>query len=529
MLFSLPQSFPGTQEDATMHRSRRLVAIARILLPLIGLSSPLVLADQYQVTTIPVAELSLPRPQLPDLSAYTPHAVRQLADQARQAPAGTARVGQVKEMVEMRVLYSGDGMLEMGLQQGDIPSALLLEHGVMTLKELHQAYPKLLVQVGEEEYLAKLPLVVGIDATLLLEDTVLKMSEEAGSFLVNGGKLFIIGGALLGWRESENGPAIYSGDRDRFRPFLVSWGGSETYLSETRAAHLGYFNTKTYGVTFASYEYKPNEKLFQNRNFDFKQPPRGWLINSTFSDIYYGFYCYEAEDVAIVGNDYVDNIIYAIDPHDRSSNLLIANNRTHGTQVKHGIIVSRDVKDSFIIGNETYDNKLSGIMLDRQSTGNQVVGNTVHHNGSDGITLYESGDNLVANNRVFANASHGIRLRNSANVTILDNLVVDNASYGVLLHTADLSAHTKRDLVMDPYEQKVSGILAGGMIAYNGSGSVFIDNTCDFRIYDVEITPQGDKSARVEFGGDLARYQQDIIRSLWRDHGVASLQLLEVP
>src|SRR3546814_14775655 len=88
--------------------------------------------------------------------------------------------------------------------------------------------------------------------------------------------------------------------------------------------------------------------------------PTGWLIDSEFYDNWYGFYCYEAEDVVIRGNDYHDNIKYGIDPHDRSRRLIIAGNKAHDTKEKHGIIVSREVDDSWIINNQAYDNALSG-------------------------------------------------------------------------------------------------------------------------------------------------------------------------
>ena len=102
----------------------------------------------------------------------------------------------------------------------------------------------------------------------------------------------------------------------------------------------------------------------------------------------------------IKGNTYRDNIVYGIDPHDRSHGLIIAENTVFGTKKKHGIIISREVNDSWIINNESYDNKLSGVVIDRNSESNLIAYNRVHGNHADGITLYESGDNLLWGNQV---------------------------------------------------------------------------------------------------------------------------------
>ena len=87
-----------------------------------------------------------------------------------------------------------------------------------------------------------------------------------------------------------------------------------------------------------------------------------------------------------------------IDPHDRSTRLTIAYNSAYGTRVKHGIIASRDVKSSIIVGNVSADNHGSGFMLDRSSDDNIVAYNLAFRNGGDGLTIYESSCNLVLRN-----------------------------------------------------------------------------------------------------------------------------------
>src|SRR3546814_5253813 len=81
--------------------------------------------------------------------------------------------------------------------------------------------------------------------------------------------------------------------------------------------------------------------------------------------MYFGFYSYEADRVALIGNEYRNNMIYGIDPHDYSRKLIIAFNSAYGAQKKHGIIGSRGVDDSYFIGNLAFGNHGTGLMLDR--------------------------------------------------------------------------------------------------------------------------------------------------------------------
>ncbi|MFX3901846.1 NosD domain-containing protein, partial [Streptococcus suis] len=87
----------------------------------------------------------------------------------------------------------------------------------------------------------------------------------------------------------------------------------------------------------------------------------------------------------------------------------------------------------------------------------------------DGITLYESGDNLLWGNKVISNRRHGIRVRNSVNIKLYENTSMANGLTGVYGHIKDLT-DTDRDIALDPFDAKVSLIVVGGELAGNGSG-----------------------------------------------------------
>jgi poly(beta-D-mannuronate) C5 epimerase len=241
--------------------------------------------------------------------------------------------------------------------------------------------------------------------------------------------------------------------------------------------------------------------------------------------MYYGFYCYEARDVVIKGNTYRDNVVYGIDPHDRSHGLIIADNSVFGTQKKHGIIISREVNDSWIFNNRVYDNQLSGLVIDRNSVNNLVAYNQIYRNQSDGITVYESPDNLLWGNRIIGNLRHGIRLRNSVNMRLYENLSISNGLTGVYGHIKDLS-DTDRNIALDPFDTQVSMLLVGGRLAGNGSGPLSIDSPLSVELYRVDLMAPS-KSTGISFSGILGERQEEILDLLVRQQKAVLIDPVE--
>lgn len=318
--------------------------------------------------------------------------------------------------------------------------------------------------------------------------------------------MFVRDTRITGWREKTNGPATFQSPKE-FRPFLLAWGGTETYIANSKMASFGYANSKSYGVSIS--QYTPNMAKVLKR-----PEPTGWIVDSEFSDMWYGFYCYETTGFVLKGNTYKDNIVYGIDPHDRSHGLIITDNTVYGTKKKHGIIISREVNDSFIFNNRSFDNKLSGLVIDRNSVNNLIADNEIYRNHTDGITLYESGDNLLWGNKVISNRRHGIRVRNSVNIRLYENIAMANGLTGVYGHIKDLT-DTDRDIALDPFDTKVSLIVVGGELAANGSGPLSIDSPLSVELYRVSMLAPT-KSSGISFSGVLGDRQEEILDLLVR-------------
>ncbi|KTB69014.1 mannuronan 5-epimerase AlgG [Pseudomonas allii] len=475
-------------------------------------------AKTYTISSPPTAPLEMAKPALPDLSGYTAAAMEKKIVRAKP---GKISIRRMMQEDALKDFIGGDNkMAEWVVRQHGIPQAIFVDDGYMNLKDLLGKVPKqYLSETSPGVIVAKLPIVVGRKGILEIDKKTqeLRLSQEAGSFLINDGQLFVRDTKVTGWSEKANGPALFKSPKE-FRPFLLAWGGTETYISNTKMASFGYANSKSYGVSIS--QYTPNMAKVLKR-----PEPTGWIIDSEFSDMWYGFYCYETTGFVIKGNTYKDNIVYGIDPHDRSHGLIIADNTVYGTKKKHGIIISREVNDSFIFNNRSYDNKLSGLVIDRNSVNNLIADNEIYRNHTDGITLYESGDNLLWGNKVISNRRHGIRVRNSVNIKLYENTAMANGLTGVYGHIKDLT-DTDRDIALDPFDAKVSLIVVGGELAGNGSGPLSIDSPLSIELYRVSMLAPT-KSSGISFSGVLGDRQEEILDLLVRQQKAVLIDPVE--
>jgi poly(beta-D-mannuronate) C5 epimerase len=462
--------------------------------------------DAYQIRSAPAEPLKMDPPRLPDLTPFTPEAVR---EKIVTKPAGQVSLRRMIGMDQLTEFTGGDERLrEWVTRQGGMPQALVVEGGYVTPATLAKAQPKYFHEVEPGIYVLRLPLVVMPGATLHVDEKTrdLRLSKDRGAFLVNDGKLFVTDSRITAWREAENRQDWFE-KKGEFRPFINAWGGTETYIVNSTISSLGYTKSKSYGFSISQYSPSMAPKMGRDH-------PTGWLLNSMWDDMWYGFYCYEADDVVIRGNTYRNNLVYGIDPHDRSRRLIIAENTAYGTRQKHGIIVSREVNDSWIFNNRSYDNELSGIVIDRSSVNNVLAYNETYRNKSDGVTIYESGDNLLWGNKAYNNERHGIRVRNSVNVKLYENLVVSNGKLGVYGHVKDLS-NTDRDILLDPFETNISMLIVGGKLVANASGPMGVDSPLSLELYRVQMLSPT-KSAGITLPGILGPYQDKILDLLVR-------------
>lgn len=397
---------------------------------------------------------------LPDLSPYTADSVRK----ARPASLpGEVRIAEASEFRLLDEAFRKDrGRDLQERQENSEPQVIYIASGVMTLQEVAtQVDDDKIFTASADAMTLRLPLLVGPEATLVIDGKAtpeLRLSTDRGAFIANAGTLFVLDAMITSWSEADASPTPLI-KKSQFRPFVSSYVRSETLVAGSQLQHLGFSAPTAYGFSLSSHP----ERAITKPSDDW---PHGILVGNTFIGLYYGFYSFQARDVAIVDNDYQDCIVYGIDPHDRSTRLIIANNQTFGTKQKHGIIGSREVNHSWIFGNQSHHNAGTGIMLDRQCSHNVVVDNTVYKN-RQGIAIYESPKNVAAQNLVAFNADTGIRVRNSTEITLQENKIVGNNDYALEVYAKPLKDHSKRLAKGDHYEVGVSADFFGNQVAGN--------------------------------------------------------------
>jgi mannuronan 5-epimerase len=475
------------------------------------------LRQRYRVVSRDASELAFTPPPMPDLSAYTRALLAAKIDRSRT---GAVIIGPLLSEPGFSALTSaiGQGLRELALRQTSDLRAIVVEGGYVDLAQFPRSLPKEVFEQTEPGvYVARLPILIRHGATLHIGSDVkqLRLSQERGALLASEGTLFVIETEVVGWSERKAAPAAFR-DKTEFRPFIVGWGGSKTYISASRIANLGYASTKAFGLSLSQYSPATIQRAVWPR-------PTGWVLDSIIEDLWYGFYSWEADEVVLRGNTFRNNIQYGIDPHDRSVRLIIAENDVFGTRQKHGIIISREVNDSWIINNRSHDNKLSGLVLDRQCDNTVVAHNQTYRNGSDGIVVSESTRAVLWSNLSVGNQHHGIRLRNSTDVRIQDSSAIANGLAGIYGVARDLS-HTDRDPEEDPYEQLLSITVAGGQLSANGSGPINLDDPTRVEFLDLDLrTPQRELGYR--FGGALLPFQIDVLDILLNRKQAVALEL----
>lgn len=412
--------------------------------------------------TLTVSQAKSPKPkayQLPSLDGYTPHKIASLKPQRYDGTVSIANASDFRLLGE--AFYKERGR-DLRRRQGvDQARVILVSEGAITLERLVDQIDAEFATQEDGAMLLKLPLLIGPGATLVVDGATtpeVRLSTNRGAFLANAGTLLCLNATVTSWNEDSGGPTLFK-KKTEFRPFVASYVRSKTYLAGCRFQHLGFSAPTAYGFSLSSH---PERELGAPRD----DWPTGTIVESEFLGLYYGFYSFEARDVAIIGNRYVDNIVYGIDPHDRSTRLTIAKNVATGTIEKHGIIASRDVTDSQIFDNLSYGNKGSGFMLDRNCSNNLLANNQSHSNGQ-GIALYESPNNVLANNVLAFNADSGIRVRNSSATVVHGNTLVGNRDYALQVGSKRLDDHAKRIKRGDLYRQEVSVDFFNNVVAGN--------------------------------------------------------------
>ena len=279
--------------------------------------------------------------------------------------------------------------------------------------------PEILENLGDGEYVLNANLEVADGITFAMTSSgdglqYLKLAGENG--IIVYGKILIDGVKITSWDITEEDVIQQDMDGAVTRGYVRFAGSEGGQIINSEFGYLGASSASGGGLA--------------RRGFDVLSegdPSHDIVIRgSKFHDMWMAFYSNSAYNIVVDGNEYYNNILYALDPHTGTYNMSITNNWVHHN--RFGIICSLDCYNILVEGNTVHHNIDYGIFFSRNMH-DSIARNNHVYNSSIGITVAESPNNQIYNNTIEGAASHAIRLINPelADDGLTEgNLVYDN-------------------------------------------------------------------------------------------------------
>ncbi len=232
------------------------------------------------------------------------------------------------------------------------------------------------------------------------------------------------------------------------RAYVIAKYAAALNITNAEMSYLGSADGESYGVSWRDVNESATPDQLRSR-------VTGDVIDSQFHHNYYGIYTYQASDMLFRGNQFRDNIRYGFDPHDFTHDVLVENNVAFNNG-SHGFIISRGCNNFVFRGNTAYGNNdpsptslAHGFMLDpgspnsedpqAPSTNNLLENNEAYSNEGYGLRILGSNDNQILNNHFYQNGQEGLIIdQNSVGNLVAGNTIRNNVAIGLVVReTAD--------------------------------------------------------------------------------------------
>jgi poly(beta-D-mannuronate) C5 epimerase len=284
--------------------------------------------------------------------------------------------------------------------------------------------PGILENSGNGEYILNANPKVGEDSTFEMnanQDGLLYLKIAGQNGIIVEGKILIDGVKITSWDISDQ-DVIGQNINGTIRRGYVQFAGSEG--SQIMNSEFGYLVNVELG--------RRGFDLFEGDEAVHDMEVR----NSSFHNMWMGFYSNGAHNITVDGSEYYNNIKYSLDPHTTTHNISIKNNWNHDNPI--GPICSDGCWDITIEGNTIQDTDGVAIFFSRNMT-DSIARNNHVINAQTGVLLSESPNNQVYDNVIEGATGEGIRLLNPAiaddgfttgNI-IYNNNIITNSENGI--------------------------------------------------------------------------------------------------
>ncbi len=363
--------------------------------------------------------------------------------------------------------------------------------------------PEILEELEEEgQYLLNANLQVDDGVTFAMtsdEDGLQYLKIAGANGIIVQGRIEISGIIITSWDTETDSPISQTETGSVPRAFIILRVSEGGYIEDSEVAYLGYAEPSRRGIDLGESEGGPSH--------DFA------IRNSRIHDNWMGFYSSGAYNITIDGNEFYDNIKYAIDPHTGTHNMTVSNNKVYNNK-DIAVICSLDCYDIIFERNEVYNNAGSGLMFSRathdstirnnliynqygsaypisisESQNNEIYGNNIS-NSSGGISVHNplelDEDGMSSDNRIYNNTFDGVQSAIRA-VASSDNTFSTNIFGNVTDFHYIMTSDASMDIENQIFEMaNVRGVSGANTLSIRDSGTIIIDNTID---HDTDIEP----------------------------------------
>jgi parallel beta-helix repeat protein len=362
--------------------------------------------------------------------------------------------------------------------------------------------PEILEQEDDGQYILNANLEVGDGITFKMNSSgdnlqYLKISGENG--IIVQGRIEISGIKITSWDSETDSPISQTQTGSVPRTFInlrVIEGG---FIENSEVAYIGYDAPPRRGIDLGEAGEGPSH--------DFA------IRNSTIHDNWMGFYSAGAYNITLDGNEFFNNILYAIDPHTATHNMTVSNNKIHNNQ-GIAVICSLDCYNIIYEQNEVYNNVESGLMFSRathdsiirnnliynqygsaypisifESRNNEIYGNIIS-NSTTGISVHNpvdlDEDGMSSGNRIYNNTFDGVQNGIRA-LASSDNIFSNNTFGNVTDFHYTMSSDASMDIENQTFDKvNVRGFSGDNTLSIRNSGTIIIDDTIE---HDTSLQP----------------------------------------
>jgi parallel beta-helix repeat protein len=260
-------------------------------------------------------------------------------------------------------------------------------------------------------------IIVNPDATINIDrdDTSwLKITNKNGT---EANHITILGNALLdnvkitSWNPDLNDVVKQNLNGTIPRPYILFDSPEKSSnISDSEFAFLGYNSYPSNGIVY------------------YNGPSGGKIVNSTFHNMWDGFFSNFGQFITIKDNKFYDNLRYGINPHSESHDINITGNTVYNN-TRSGIIASDSNYDIIIDKNTVHDNGMTGITLSLDTNNSTIRNNFVHHEKL-AILVDSSSNNTISNNLLQSN-NQGLIIGEVSSQNQVYNNTIINSNMGI--------------------------------------------------------------------------------------------------